>query len=333
MLPPSSAEAWGVGFHFENDVGFSDASYSQGARLFCENCVPGSWNPLHGFHELSRESAGERFAYGLVLGQNIYTPCVTRFAGGDKVTSEELDRQKDCPALDDDRPPAAWLHGGLYVTLVQRFRRRWTGELLLGVTGPAAFGEEIQNGWHRAIGVSEVMIWDRQGSNEPAAMLTLRWDEVVPVTLWWNKRARQALFDLVVGAEGQLGNVFTRASAEGTARLGWLQEVFGLDDRRISALTGEEKGPKDPNFGLWAFARGRIYASWFNFSIDSRPIAEDPHAVDSSTFVPDLDLGGHATVYGVHAEVSWVLRGQEVEGIDTDFPAHQFWQIQLGYGW
>ncbi len=61
----------------------------------------------------------------------------------------------------DDRPAGAWLALGLFA---QRDRGRLSeaAELKLGPVGPAALGRPVQDGVHRALGLSRSGSWDRQ---------------------------------------------------------------------------------------------------------------------------------------------------------------------------
>src|SRR3546814_10706131 len=80
--------------------------------------------------------------------------------------------------LVDDRPYAGWLYGAISVHAETRADAPGTEpdtldtvELQLGMVGPYAFGEEVQNAFHRLIDVAEAQGWDNQLDNEPGVML------------------------------------------------------------------------------------------------------------------------------------------------------------------
>ena len=95
-------------------------------------------------------------AWGLVFAQRMFTPAVIDATAPDR----------------DDRPFAGYLHGGVFV-------QREHGDTLdhlqldLGVVGPSAQGEEVQDAVHELIG-EEDPTWTGQLGDEFAAQLTLR---------------------------------------------------------------------------------------------------------------------------------------------------------------
>ena len=80
-----------------------------------------------------------RDTYGFVVGQNIYTP-------------DEIDVPYQC----GQRPYAGYLYAGYILNWVAG-----TTEIDIGVVGPEAQGEEVQNYIHELIG-SKQALWDKQ---------------------------------------------------------------------------------------------------------------------------------------------------------------------------
>jgi lipid A 3-O-deacylase len=83
------------------------------------------------------ENVDWHYKVGLALGHNIYTPVDT-----------------DTPTLlPNDRPYAGWLYGSILLHAQLKNQLRLV-ELSLGVVGPSAAGETIQNAWHDVIDVA-----------------------------------------------------------------------------------------------------------------------------------------------------------------------------------
>ena len=146
------------------------------------------------------------------LGHAIYTP---QFPG----------TQAPQP---DDRPYAASLHGGL-ATVVHGASVRQTLELKLGVVGPAALGEEVQNLLHRTIGQSQVQGWGWQVRAQPLA------------ELGWSRLSRHRLgpgVDWVGRAAVQLGTPVTQAGAGAIVRMGRLADGPGWPGETVLTRGG-----------------------------------------------------------------------------------------------
>src|ERR1700722_16997848 len=112
--------------------------------------VPG---PLAAFGHLLLGDGQQRIA--LEVSQNIFTPL------DDKVTNPPL----------NDRPYAAVLLGT--ISLIQDTDTTRTALALgLGVIGPDAQGEQVQNGFHTLIGQGSIGGWRTQIGNQPVIQLT-----------------------------------------------------------------------------------------------------------------------------------------------------------------
>lgn len=131
-----------------------DRWYSSGVRLEREDPTP----PGSGLFNWPVPCQGDRPRQASwSLGHNIYT-------------QDQRDRTAIDPA---DRP----LAGYLYVDRAYSADSRdgWGGvALAVGVTGPAALAEPVQNGLHRLLGQARVTLWDQQ--LRPRLAVTLRAD-------------------------------------------------------------------------------------------------------------------------------------------------------------
>jgi lipid A 3-O-deacylase len=138
---------------------------------------------------------GSRMLRVVSIGHTIHTPAAT---GGR--TPQPY-----------DRPYAATLHGGL-ATIVQGTRTRQTLELQLGVVGPAALGEEVQNTLHTLIGQARAQGWGYQVRAQPL------------VGLGWSRLSRHgpegAGWDAVLRTSVMLGTPVTQAGLGALVRAG-----------------------------------------------------------------------------------------------------------------
>src|SRR5689334_6818214 len=172
--PPSATESESRSifiFQVENDVfnRFSptDRDYTNGVRIgwlspaltaMPPGIVAMTTVPTF-FGEPQSDSVVRRV--GVSFGQNIYTP-------DDTFASQPIF---------NDRPYAAWLYASFALQYTYKRRDEKTGrqepvrldtlQLDLGVIGPAAGGEFVQNNFHNLIGVAQANGWANQLHNEP----------------------------------------------------------------------------------------------------------------------------------------------------------------------
>src|SRR6185437_11421343 len=113
-----------------------------------------------------------------------------------------------------DRPYAGYLAGTL--SLIQD-NPRWRSLLAfsVGVIGPAALGEEVQNGFHSIIGDPSTKGWGYQLPNEPAFEIYGQRTWRLPITTI-GPLETDALPELTIG----LGIVRDYVQAGGVLRIG-----------------------------------------------------------------------------------------------------------------
>jgi hypothetical protein len=218
--------------------------------------------------------AGTDCKLGLSLGQNIYTPI-------------NIHTPTPNPA---DRPYAAWLYvGALFQSYTgassapDGIARLNALEVNFGLVGPAALGEQIQNGVHSLLGIPHALGWSHQIHNEPGLDLSYerKWR-------FQTADARTGLgADLIPHAGLCVGNVFTYANTGLEARAGWkLPGDFGTDLIHPSGDTNSRR----PDFSLFLFG-----------AVDGRAVArdltlqgntfEDSPSVPMNNFVADFSAG------------------------------------------
>ncbi|CAN5716648.1 lipid A deacylase LpxR family protein [soil metagenome] len=189
----------------------SDQAYSNGIKfsyVYAKDHVP-FWAPrwftdMNYMHDqISKAKAN----FGVALNHQIFTPNNTQIR----------------TYIPNDRPYAAWLNLALSMQL-KTPQRSQALELSLGVVGPWAQGEGVQNTFHKMIGAQEALGWENQIKNELAVQLSyqqrLRFVEL--------RNKFGSYFDLIPFFGGGLGNVYVGAHTGLMARVGLnLPDDFG----------------------------------------------------------------------------------------------------------
>lgn len=284
----------------ENDrIADTDRHYTTGIRFnwVSDKTDSPDWvaDLLDRIYPLANLRAGRA---GLAVGQNLFTP--------EDTAARELVR--------DDRPYAGWLYGGISVhaeTTRMRsgfdFDQLDTVELDIGVVGPLALGEEVQNEFHKLIGVATADGWDNQLENEPAVLLIAerRW-RPEPAALG------SLSLDIIPHVGGAIGNVMVLANAGVTLRLGQdLHVDYGPPHVRPT-LSGLAAVDPIDDFAWYAFAgvEGRYVAH--NIFLDGNTFT-DSHQVDRKPFVADIQAGFAIVVQDVRFAFTHVFRTREFE--------------------
>lgn len=198
-----------LSFTFENDL-FTDTDryYTSGQRV--------AWQSRGGAPEpLARAGAwlapwllprGATVEWGVAASQRILTP------------RKRLTRSPPR----DDRPYAGHLGAALTLQAADD-ASLGLAELSLGVIGPEALGEQVQDLAHDAIGVEKLGGWGHQVGTRAAAMLTLerRWRLTLPLGVGLAQPFGGELeVDAVPALGVHLGNVQTGAAAGLLLRFG-----------------------------------------------------------------------------------------------------------------
>ncbi|MEO1252826.1 MAG: lipid A deacylase LpxR family protein [Pseudomonadota bacterium] len=309
-------EAGTVSFILENDLFYGpDRHYTQGLQanyMFGDKSSRCLLRSITNSIRLSREGEAVRCGFG--IGQSIFTP-------------RDLSASEPLP---DQRPYAGWLYLNLmYVR--ERPGRLDTAQLNIGVVGPSAFGEFVQNEWHDfVLNIEEAQGWDNQLRDEPGIALILerRWR-------CREQPGRRCLISQVFG-EGvgdyfaiephlglSLGNVHTHGAAGVTARLGFnLRNDYGAPRIR-PALAGTahfRRGRESiidlpllggVNFYAFAGIEGRAVAR--NIFLDGNTW-RDSLSVEKRNVVGDLQAGGVIQIGRFQLGYTHVIRTKEFMG-------------------
>ena len=292
-IAPAPAVVTGI---TENDLygpDNRDRHYTNGLRfgwMSADDAVPGWARSLADGLPLLDPGAAHRI--GWTLAQSMFTP---------------QNKAASAPVL-SDRPYAAWLYGGLKLQ-TERPDRLDTVELDVGMVGPAALGQQVQDDWHQLIGVSGANGWSHQIKNEPGLDLILERLWRVPLTTGADDSDEPGV-DLVPNAVASLGNVFTYGGGGLTVRFGNdLRADFGPP--RISpAAPGSDSFHPRQGFGWYVFAGTEGRAVVRNITLDGNTFA-DSQSVRKRPLVADLQ-GGVALMYD-NARLTYVLTARSKE--------------------
>lgn len=282
-------------FTTENDLfgGGTDRYYTNGVLLSWRSPSADLPRPFAWIDDqLSWVFGPGDLRWGLSLGQNIYTPA-------DKYSYVPNPR---------DRPYAAHLYGTF--SLVRSTQATQTlFELQAGVVGPSALGEEVQNNYHRLIGVRRLNGWDYQLKDEPAlnALLERRWR--VPLQ-------PLAGFDteVIPSAVAAFGNVAIYAGGGAMVRLGrGLDADWGPTQIRPS-LAGSSFFQPRQEFGWYVFAGldGRVVGR--DIFLDGNTFRAHGPSVDRRPFVGEAKIGAAAFWRGTRIAYTQVVRSEEFYG-------------------
>jgi lipid A 3-O-deacylase len=290
-----------------NRIGKSDRDYTNGVRFSWLSPalpdLPDSLARLTTFPTFFGEGPVSSVTrrVGISIGQNLYTP-------------QNTDTSAPIP---NDRPYAAWLYSSF--ALQQTYKRvdpktnkeepvrLDTLQLDLGLIGPAAGGEFVQNNFHRLIGVATANGWANQLHNEPTIGLTFerRWRTGRGVVFEDPKLE----YDIVPRLGVALGNAATYASAGGTIRIGKdLRNDFG-PTRARPALPGSE-GFIGEGFGWYFFFGAGGEAVARNIFLDGNSDGNSL-SVTHRPFVGEAQAGIAILINGMRISYTQVLRTPE----------------------
>lgn len=295
--PNEAVKPYGESFtvYIENDTQRlggpnSDQGYTSGIRfsyVYAEDKSP-EWVPsLLGWSDffLSEEYKKATTNYGISLAQQIYTP--------DNTDATEL--------IKNDRPYAGWLYLGFTATMKTPTRSH-SLEIDLGVVGPEAMGENVQNGFHRVIDVPPARGWDHQLATEPTLQLSYFQKVRTLETMVDGSRT----FDLIPYAGASLGNVLIAYHMGAMVRLGVnLPDDFGPS--RLSSADGDSIlnihiGNKEYSWRAYGFAGIRGNAVARNIFLDGNTF-RDSHRVHKKNFTAETEVGYAVQIS--HWNYSW----------------------------
>ncbi len=279
---------------FENDKpSGNDQNYTNGFLIAWSSRAfqPPSWAAP--YTERARGLLlDENLRWGLSFGQNIYTP------------RDTMARNPDLA----DRPYAGWLYGAL--TLISSGPTQLSSlELQLGVVGPSALGEFVQNGFHDIINTQRSHGWDYQIKDEPGANLVFTHQRRLNTPTFIPGVSVGVLPSL----SASLGNVNTYLGGGAMFRIGnALESDFGPPRiRPVSAGSVFYETPTE-GFGWYLFAgvEGRVVAR--DISLDGNTFRESRN-VEREWFVGDASAGLALMLGEWRLTGTYTIRSREFE--------------------
>jgi hypothetical protein len=284
----------------------TDRHYTNGFRLAwvsapnegVPNWVSRPLSPPDPFFATAGVPTTRRF--GFALGQSIFTP--------DDTESRNLVR--------NDRPYAGWLYTSFsYQSTYEPKEHRGSGlqdtfALELGVVGPWALGEEVQNSYHRLINVSESNGWRHQLRNEPGVSLVVE-RRYRTDTLYFGSGDSLGA-DVIPNVAVSLGNVATNASIGGLLRIG-RAEGLGSDfgpPRIRPSLPGSENFYPQSGLSWYFFIGAEARAVGRDIFLDGNTFRDSYH-VDKRYVVGDFQAGLAFLYRGFRISYTHVVRSPE----------------------
>lgn len=243
--------------------------------------------------------------FSLALGHSIYT--------AESRTALEL--------RPDEHPYAAWLYlqGGLITT-----QKTYTDVLKLeiGVIGPAAIGEAVQNNFHDLIGVERAEGWSNQLRNEPG--LSTHFDRTWHGVTYETKDGFGVRINPHAGAS--LGNVLIEARTGFTVSIGrYLDVQFPAARIKPGLSLPTKTASKKLYWNAFLGLEGRAVAH--NLFLDGNSFRNGP-SVDRKPFTGDVQFGMTLGTGQVSGSVTYIIRAKEFE---TQTSVQQFGSFTLSY--
>jgi hypothetical protein len=294
ITPAVSRGAGMYNLLIENDVFTgTDRHYSNGVHLSWLSAQDDVPDYIRGFANampLIRPNALLRAGYA--IGHNLYTP--------NDITNPAL--------IPNERPYAGYLYGG-FAVVADAGTILDTWALDLGIVGPSARGEAVQNNFHRLIGSPQAQGWDNQLKDEVTLSLTheRKWRNL------WEYTDSGFGAGLTPHLGISIGNLSTYLNAGLALRVGEnLARDYGPPRIRPS-LPGSAFFTPSKQFSwyLYAGVDGRAVAR--NIFLDGNTW-QDSHHVDSKTWVGDLQMGAVLTFPDFRLAYTHVFRSREFAG-------------------
>ena len=293
----------------------SDQHYTQGARLseLGPDLQPGSgWALPFALFDIFGSAGEEKRRYSVEIGQSLFTP-INRFL---------------VPPDPHDRPYGAWLYAG--VNLLQEDDGRSLEHLAIqmGVVGPDAQGEPVQNDVHLLIHVHPFYGWHYQIANEPAG--DIAYDRSWRVPLIGGRTG----VDWVPEAGGTVGNTFDYGEIGSLLRIG---TNLGMDygpTRIRPGLSGTDYMDSDHSSGAWGFyffagAQGR--AVYRNIFLDGNDYSKTSPRIKKIPLVGDLEVG--ASLYNARGfRIDAMSMRRSLEYVGQPHP-DVLCTVALGWAW
>lgn len=287
--PPAADPASIVTLQIENDAvstyrGTSDFYYTSGLRLGYVS--PTTAVPAF-LAEFGRNIWGDGTQrISVNLSQSIFSPRNTQVRFPDP----------------RDRPYAGYLHADAAL-IHDTADTRTTLGVSLGIVGPSALGEQVQNGFHNAIGDTPNRGWKSQLKDEPAVEILLEQTYRIPVT-----RFGSVEIDVLPALTAGIGTVRDYVQVGGTVRFGQgLGSDFGAPRIR-PALSGGDAYTPNRSFAWYVFAGLDGQAVARDLFLDGSTFRANSAHTTKRFFIGEAQAGLAVMAYGVRLTYTHVFQ-------------------------
>jgi hypothetical protein len=294
LPPPDDGSIYTI--RIENDVtGDTDEYYSAGEQLGWT----GPTGEVPGFLANAGHAvlgAGDQ-RLSIDISQQIFTPSNTQIN----------------PPDPDDRPYAATLLlTGQLIQDTDLYRTR-VG-MQVGVLGPDAGGEVVQNGFHTIIGDKSNQGWDDQLDNRPVLNFfvdrTYRIPLVNLVSLPFLNAAPVGI-DVLPDVTGFVGTEEIYGQVGATLRLGQgLQDDFGAG-KMMPGTTGGDAYNPDSGFAWYFFTGVDGQAVAYNTLLSGNSFSSSGPSVDTTPIVGEFEVGAAIIWHGVRITATQTWQSHE----------------------
>ena len=267
-------------FQVENDAastfkGTSDQYYTSGLRLGYTSGTTAIPEFMSGIGRAVWGDGVQRVS--IDISQSLFTPRNTQLRAPDP----------------RDRPYAGYLNATLGL-LQDTDNTRSLLALSLGVVGPSALGQVVQNGFHSIIGDTPNLGWRAQLRDEPAIELLAERTFRIPIKQFYELET-DALPALTAG----VGTVRDYVQAGVRFRLGQgLGSDFGTPRIRPGASGSDAYNPTRP-FAWYVFAGADGQGIARDVFLDGSTFRSHSPSVSKVPYLGELELGLAAMFYGV----------------------------------
>lgn len=266
-------------------------------------CLPGSIEVLNRYLMWLQPGGYDEQNMVMGLSQVLFTP---------------TDRTK-AALIEEDRPYAAALLLSVGYNARSGDHLR-TSQIRIGVVGPSALGEQVQNGAHKLLGQEPFDGWSNQLRDEPVLQLIhehrWRWARAASASGWG--------WDATGHLGGSLGNFATYGNSGLEWRFGYqLPDDFGTAPLRPA---GENASPISEAVGRFDGLAGHMF-----LAVDGRWVLHDitldgntfrsSHSVDKRPLVADLAIGFAVTKGAWRFALARYYRTSEFDG-QRDIPVY-----------
>ncbi|MGI4805624.1 MAG: lipid A deacylase LpxR family protein [Janthinobacterium lividum] len=292
--------SWAQQRNFQNELGFqtdNDSYLAQGSDRYYTNGLF-----IYFRHALQTDTSSQKLfgkTLGFEIGQKMYNPQSAFIPAANYV----------------DRPFAGYLYAGSSLQYLFKNESALKLSVQLGVTGPAALGQQAQELVHQILGFYKPMGWQYQIRNNIGVNLGGNYDGLIFRSVW---------FDVVGNSYANLGTTFTGAGAGFTLRFGEFNPLYhsvSTSDLVAKNRVIKEASHRELFFYLKPSANyvaydATVQGNLFGKSNDPQQITGKPEP-----FMLSQEVGGNLTAGHWAFNLAAIFRTREVKSM---IQAHQW---------